>query len=274
MTNKRFPGSMARIISRMSPADRHEDWWVRHHRLASRLFTVPIGQAVPLDPAHPFLDGLCGEDETWQDPAWLDQWTHSGWVLHYWRQVFSERVWWRGPDGAPNDATCPLCAGLCRFQITASEPNAPESSTCAYVPWSWIKPTLQLFTSKERGKPWSRKEGESVYDYLARSFQHIRSAGLADGAEPTAYIFRIVDQRTDETRHVVAHTPTPDGTNFTINGVFATGIQALAYRIEALGPTGMHEVTEKQAEAHLKRVRLRDMRIAQAAARSKGVPTS
>ena len=94
-------------------------------------------------------------------------------------------------------------------------------------------------------------EGESAYDYLARSFRITKWTGLDVGSEPTAFLFRVVDRDSGAVRHVVAHTPRPDATPFTIAGVFDTGLEALIYRIEALGPTGMHEVSEEHAEAHV-----------------------
>ena len=225
MRKKKFVRpSMHRILARMSAEDHHEDWWERHHRLAARLFAAPIGPVTPIDPRRSALDGLCSDGVDSTDPTWLEPWHHSSWVLHYWRRVFFGGNWWRGPIEAPLDATCPLCAGLCRYQVTASEPTVPETSTCTYVPWSWLEETLKLFASDSEGKPWSRMEGESAYDYLSRSFRITKWTGLDVGSEPTAFLFRVVDRNSGTVRHVVAHTPRPDATPFTIAGVFDTEI--------------------------------------------------
>jgi len=251
MTKKRMVRpTMNRLIARMDTNDQHEDWWERHHRLAARLFAVPTGPAVPIDPRRPALDGLCSDGVGSTDPTWLEPWHHSSWVMNYWRRVFLGGYWWRGPVEAPLDAACPLCQGLCRFQVTASEPTAPETSTCTYVPWSWLEDTLKLFASESDGQPWSRREDESAFEYLNRSFRITKWTGLDVGAEPTAYLFRLIDQKAGLIRHVVAHTRTPDSSLFTIAGVFSTGLEALIYRIEELGLSGVHEMSEDLLSKH------------------------
>jgi len=259
--------TMNRLIARMDSNDQYQDWWERHHRLASRLLAAPVGPVTPLDPLRAPLDGLCADDVGSDDPTWREPWHHSSWVLHYWRRVFLGGYWWRGPVEAPLDATCPLCEGLCRYQVTASEPTAPETSTCTYVPWPWLEETLKLLASESEGLPWSRKAGESAYDYLARSFKITKWTGLDVGSEPTAYLFRVADAKSKTVRHIVAHTPTPDATRFAVDGVFVTGLDALRFRMSSMGPTGMHEVSEEVADAHLRAIGLREKRVAQAVKR-------
>lgn len=232
------------------------DWWVRHHRAAQKLLALET-RSIEL-PLNPWLDWLCSTE--YEKGMNLGLRHHSSWVLQDWCRVFTSGTWWPDTRNEVSASTCLACEGECRYQITPSEPTAPETSVTTYVPWSQIGTGLKASgvdpSIFERPHGSQTEHNHSPIDSHSRevidaALQLIFNSADQSIGLPFSYLLQITDIVSSSKTYIVATSPkgpkfSPlDDRQFVVHGTFGTGMAALLFRINQLGPAGAHEISDE-----------------------------
>ena len=254
--------SMRRVINRMDSQDQRVDWFTRHHRLAEQLLRREAGPITHPNPLRPVVDYLCADSLVEAKENGGAMWNHSAWVIDQgWQRLnLGKNEWWpriANAEGDLDDATCPLCDDLCRYQVESTAPHyiAREEAGIPYHPWPFLIDAAQMWFFDSLPGAISPLQGEGVGSFIARHLPTFEVMSEENGGLPELYSVRLVDTLTGDVRHIL-YTLERVGTQFySVRGAFKDAGSLNAWRARELGVIGAEEIEDKDITDRLSAAR-------------------